>query len=704
MPADIEIRVHKSQAEFYRTEMTFVYSSQDSVITSSAEGGSPINLSGFIAARDAQEAYTKMLTDFIFPPGSQVRSLFESARDKIEDGEEAKFRLYVSSSAVELQTLRWELLGEPDNYNVISTSQKFLFSRYLYSRAFKPVRLRPKREINSLIAISGLSSSTRRRFKLDEIKTNKLPDITSQRLQAFHFDEIGANATLTIEKLFRSLTDKEYDLLYLIGHGASQPQSVFYIESEDNSNLTDTRHFFTADELVTRFGELRYLPRLIVLASCQSGKDLTAIGPRLLEAGVAAVVAMQGDVSQDTLLSFTETFFDELNRDGKVDRATAVARGAVRQHPDYWMPILFSRLREGRIWFQAGFPSRGGGQNAPNWPAIVAKAKTNGILPIVGPGLGDKVFGDLRDLAYTLLQVLRENGYLVDSDLLSDRTGLAQACQIARASVKDVDLCRRYMFEALNRQLVTYHRKKATDAQTKLIKTLDAETLQRETLELLLQVGESLRSNKRDPYRLLAELEATFFINSNHDDLLFDALVAQKKMPKRLFPRWRKSTVDDAVIIGTDARAASADDLKNATIKSPIIYHVFGHFSELDSIVLTEDDYFEYLIRTSADRALVPERIRSREVSSSLVFLGFQITDWNFRVLLHSILCQQGSAKLTNLTHVAVQLDRNDESPVAHHTRAAYLKGLLRDLAAGSEIFWGGPDDFLESLLRDVKE
>ena len=95
----------------------------------------------------------------------------------------------------------------------------------------------------------------------------------------------------------------------------------------------------------------------MVLASCQSagsGADartdddgaLAALGPRLAEeAGIPAVVAMQGNVFMTTVARFMPTFFAELQRDGQIDRAMAVARGAVRDAPDWWAPTLFMRLR-----------------------------------------------------------------------------------------------------------------------------------------------------------------------------------------------------------------------------------------------------------------------------------------------------------------------------------------------------------------------
>ena len=69
---------------------------------------------------------------------------------------------------------------------------------------------------------------------------------------------------------------------------------------------------------VRAFTTLQNLPRLVVLISCQSGGNgsagesltdravLSAIGPRLAEAGVPAVLAMQGNLLIQTARDFLQ--------------------------------------------------------------------------------------------------------------------------------------------------------------------------------------------------------------------------------------------------------------------------------------------------------------------------------------------------------------------------------------------------------------
>jgi hypothetical protein len=50
--------------------------------------------------------------------------------------------------------------------------------------------------------------------------------------------------------------------------------------------------------------------------------------------------------------AFMPIFFEELQRDGQIDRAVNVARGTVRERHDWWMPVLFLRLKNGRLWYE----------------------------------------------------------------------------------------------------------------------------------------------------------------------------------------------------------------------------------------------------------------------------------------------------------------------------------------------------------------
>jgi hypothetical protein len=63
--------------------------------------------------------------------------------------------------------------------------------------------------------------------------------------------------------------------------------------------------------------------------------------------------------------------------------------------------------------------------------------------------------------------------------------------------------------------------------------------------------------------------------------------------------------------------------------------------SELDTFVVTEDHYIDYLAGESV-RALIPAYLMRRIRESDLLFLGYSMRDWNLRVILRQIWAEQG--------------------------------------------------------------
>ena len=55
-----------------------------------------------------------------------------------------------------------------------------------------------------------------------------------------------------------------------------------------------------------------------------------------------------------------------------------------------------------------------------------------------------------------------------------------------------------------------------------------------------------------------------------------------------------------------------------------------------DSYVITEDDYIDFLTRTSPNE-LIPAVLLEKLLNSHFLFLGYAMRDWNLRVLLHRI-------------------------------------------------------------------
>ena len=130
----------------------------------------------------------------------------------------------------------------------------------------------------------------------------------------------------------------------------------------------------------------------------------------------------------------------------------------------------------------------------------------------------------------------------------------------------------------------------------------------------------------------------------------------------------------------------------------PLVYHLFGHHARPRSLVLTEDDYFDFLIGVTRDKDLVPVGVRRAFADSSLMFLGFRLDEWDFRVLFRSIVNQEGDRRSEH-THVAVQIDPEEGGRSSPSGRARYLERYFQ--GSNITIYWGSTESFLKEL-RDA--
>jgi len=88
-------------------------------------------------------------------------------------------------------------------------------------------------------------------------------------------------------------------------------------------------------------------------------------------------------------------------------------------------------------------------------------------------------------------------------------------------------------------------------------------------------------------------------------------------------PDWAFRVVDDPELrlqyaqAGWPTSVFDRDRTYRPTEAKPLIYHLFGHHRRPRSLVLTEDDYFDFLIGVTRDKDLVPVGVRRAFADSS---------------------------------------------------------------------------------------
>jgi CHAT domain-containing protein/SIR2-like protein len=670
--ADLELTLHRRDSESYAAELRFSQADSDADVRLLAGDASrvQIDLDQLRALALDDDAYGRALGAALFADGA-LRSAYAQARASAEAADAAlRLRLFVAPTAPELQRLRWESLRDPDTGALAFTGEQVLFSRYLSSMDWRPIRLRPKGDLQALVAIANPTNIASYQLAAVDVATEA--DQARSALGRTRVVTLASDPRVTLERLFSSLRDG-YDILYLVCHGAfAAGEPRLWLETDEGLAAV-----IAGDEFVGRMAELRDRPRLVVLASCQSagatgpgataGEALAALGPRLAEAGIPAVLAMQDKVSVQTVSRFMPVFFTELLRDGQIDRAMAVARGAVRDRPDGWIPVLFMRLKSGRIWYVPGFA--GDRPGFEQWPAVLRSIRQGRCTPILGPGLLESLMGSSRDLARRWAETY---GFPMAPH---NRDDLAQVAQFLAVN-QDPEFPRSELTDYLHGELVErYGAELAADQQHASLE------------ELLSVVGANRQArDPAEPHHVLAELGFPLYLTTNPDPLLATTLKATGREPRVALCPWNEYV-----------EQSLADDATEPSAEQPLVYHLFGRFDEPDSLVLTEDDYFDYLIGVTSNKDLIPEAVRRALADTALLFLGFHMDDWSFRVLFRSIMRQEGGGRRRKYAHVAVQIDPEEGRFLQPERARRYLESYFQ--TDDIRIYWGSVEDFVRDLL-----
>jgi hypothetical protein len=152
--------------------------------------------------------------------------------------------------------------------------------------------------------------------------------------------------------------------------------------------------------------------------------------------------------------------------------------------------------------------------------------------------------------------------------------------------------------------------------------------------------------------------------------------------------------------------------------KRPLVYHLFGSLVRPESVfqpgdyfgslVLTEDDYFDYLVGTTLgairdkdrDAQFLPTVVRRALTDSSLLFLGFRLDEWDFRMLFRSIMQRPGHDRSIDYAHVAAQINPEESRIVEPEGARSYLESYFG--RTDISIFWGTIDDFVQKLKQSL--
>jgi hypothetical protein len=195
-------------------------------------------------------------------------------------------------------------------------------------------------------------------------------------------------------------------------------------------------------------------------------------------------------------------------------------------------------------------------------------------------------------------------------------------------------------------------------------------------------------------YRILADLNLPIYITTNYDDFLTRALKASGRSPQEEVCRWNNQLSDEL----------DGYTRNQPRVEQPLVFHLHGQLSNASSLLVTEDDYIDFTVSLGqqGEDSVIPHWIRRALSRTTLLFVGYSLEDWNFRVLMRQLMKQQNLQRYEQALSLSIQLsDTNiplEQRPKAERFLADYLG------TSAIRIYWGKAAPFLEELNRRSKD
>ena len=387
---DCEVRIYDRSEAGYKVEMTL--NSEQAI-----EGRLSLDVVSFSPSGDPR-ADGQRLFDTLFAD-KDLREAWGEAR-----GQSKQRRIRMRIDARELRGLPWELLRDDDD--ILAAQADTPFSRYLATEqpwggaiTARPIRV-----------LAVISNPTDLQAKYDLPPADVLVETSALRVALAPSPIQGEvrgegvsltflSAPITLARLEEAL-QQGYHVLHFIGHGAfneKKQQAALYLQNDEG-----TAQRVSDDEFAGMLKRLSAPPQLIVLAACQSAQQaptqaFSGLGPKLVQIGIPAVVAMQDNVTVLTARQFGAKFYRRLLEHGTVDRALNEARSLLITNGRYdaAVPVLFMRLKDGRLLDAASSAAPRANISTPSEPPGQARP------PMPEPGRSEWNFETIRKLLTT---------------------------------------------------------------------------------------------------------------------------------------------------------------------------------------------------------------------------------------------------------------------------------------------------------------
>jgi hypothetical protein len=281
----------------------------------------------------------------------EVRGCLRASLD-IADQESKGLRLRLRlTEAPDLLDLPWEYLYNQTLNQFYALSVETPLVRYLEM----PERIMPLAVVPPL-RVLVMIASPKGYPPLDVEREWQKLSIAVRDLEARGLVVLERLEQPTLPALRRRMRTNDYHLFHFVGHGEFDPQAqdgMLIMEDEEGLGFQ-----VSGQNLSVLMRNYRRTLRLVILNACDGGRTsgddpFSGTAQRLVQQGIAAVIAMQFEITDETAIAFAQEFYAALTDGFPVDAALAEARQAIsaEAHGAEWgTPVLYMRAPDGHIF------------------------------------------------------------------------------------------------------------------------------------------------------------------------------------------------------------------------------------------------------------------------------------------------------------------------------------------------------------------
>ncbi len=319
-----------------------------------------------------------------------------------------------------------------------------------------------------------------------------------------------------------------------------------------------------------------------------------------------------------------------------------------------------------------------------DWKTIIRRVKAGKCTPIISYRVSQRHFADHEAVVRAWAEAV--------SYPLADRHNLTRVAQYATHVSSDALSAKEEYLDFLKQRLVDKAREEQPPGQSAFLDTLEAELPDVCFSDVAARLGYPQHENALDdPLRLLAELPLPIYLTTSFATSMESALRAAGKEPRSDMCCWHRE-------MEGEARSVFEEDPDyEPSVEQPLVFHLHGLDAYPASLVLSEDDYLDFLVKVSQDPEAIPRRVTLALSESSLLLLGYGLQDWDFRVLFRGLITPRRTGR--RLMSLSIQLLPQPAGEASLDDAREFLKRYFD--RADFEIYWGDAQSFMQQLWQE---